>query len=114
MDDSNSGFSFTASLAPQASLNSALRDFPKPELTVHEPTREFGGEYFGQLDVVALLAGDSPVFALRVTEVSDGTLLGVSISHGVAGKAIAFANLLASEACKAVSGPDDLCCIHEV
>ncbi|KAK9861166.1 hypothetical protein WJX84_003114, partial [Apatococcus fuscideae] len=81
VDDSNSGFPFSVSKDNEASLSSILPTLSRPLAQEIQPVTTTGGPFLPQLDLVAYLAGKGPLCALQLTNVQDGSILGLSISH---------------------------------
>ena len=85
IDGSNSGFIFSTVEDRSLELLDVLRDFaysPAPEV---EPTQRLAEGFVEQLDSVGYLKGESPLFGVRLTNVKNGSILGVSMSHAVSG-----------------------------
>ena len=86
LDNSNSGFTFSVQDKPDLQLRDVLKAFVVPAAPEKQPVRELAATFVEQLDVAGYLAGKSPLVGLRLTHFKDGSLLGVSLSHAVAGK----------------------------
>lgn len=71
---------------PDLQLRDVLKAFVVPAAPEVQPARELAVTFAEQLDVAGYLAGMSPLVGLRLTHMKDGSVLGVSLSHVVAGE----------------------------
>lgn len=83
-DDSNS-FTLTCFERPDLELLDTLGGFVIPSTVVKKPITEVAENFVERLDIAGFLAGKSPLVALRLTAVKNGSVLGISFSHVVAG-----------------------------
>ena len=82
----NTGFPLEASLQQQADLSNVLSHFVFPShVQQHHPLVRVGENFTIQLDIGKMLDGASPLFGVRLTQVKGGSVLGLSISHLLAG-----------------------------
>lgn len=85
MDGSNEGFLFKAVNSDLTSLKSILPAFNTAEARINLPIQLIGGQHLEQLDLEGYLSGQTAFSALCLTTFRDGSLLGFSISHAIAG-----------------------------
>ncbi|KAK9839049.1 hypothetical protein WJX74_008467 [Apatococcus lobatus] len=84
LDSSNAGFTIGTCNKPESQLRDVLRAFARPSAPELEPLNACAEDYLEQLNPVEVLAGRCPLFGLRLTQVKDGSVLGLSFSHMLA------------------------------
>lgn len=67
-------------------LRDTLKAFVVPSAPEVQPVQELATPLVEHLDVVGLLAGKSPLIGMRLTQVKDGSVLALSLSHVLAGE----------------------------
>ena len=80
-----SSFNFATAVNKEAELLDAFTSFSYPAAPESEPQQSLAEQFVEQLDVTKYLNGQSPLFGLRLTNVKNGCILGVSLSHALAG-----------------------------
>ena len=85
-DTSNRGFQFSVAHRPEAELRDVLKAFTLPSAPEVQPVNCWAEPLVEQLDPVGMGTGQTPLFGIRLTNVKDGSVLGISISHTIIGK----------------------------
>lgn len=86
VDSSNAGFNFRTSTNHNLWLRDVLQAFARPPAPEFEPLNACAEEFVEQLDSTGILAARSPLFGLVLTKVVDGSVLGLSLPHTLAGR----------------------------
>lgn len=86
IDKSNKGFPLLRTQRQDLRLNDVLPAFTEPLAPEKLPQCTFAEAFVDQIQPEACLTGQAPLISLRVTNVADGFVLGVSASHTFTGE----------------------------
>ncbi len=85
IDSSNGGFNFSVVENTSFELLDVLPAYSYPSASEVQPLQSLAEGFVEQLDATGTLSGQTPLFGVRLTAVKNGSVLGVSMLHAVAG-----------------------------